>query len=221
LYFAGRIIYDATILTWREGLQVWGGSVVHGPLSILCVPSLIYLVVFSIRVAFGMIKRINIGRKVFVQFVVTIFILALGFEPPYQYLQILMLERYGLPKDARSFFSTEAMNGNLRMMKLLLEKGLEPDDSLFTVELYNTCFRGHVDIIAFLLQRGANINEQLGESKHSALMNAAESGHVEAVRILLIHGANPSLKNSHGETALALANKYGHKAVVAILSKYN
>jgi hypothetical protein len=219
LYFAGRIIYDATILTWREGLQVWGGAVVHGPLSILCVPSLIYLVVFSILVAIRMIKRINIGRKVFAQFVVTIFILALGFAPPYQYLQILMLDRYGLPKDAGSFFSNRAMDGNLRMMKLLLEKGLEPDDSLFTVALYNTCFRGHVDVIEFLLEKGVNINAQAGESKTSALMIAAESGQVEAVKTLIRHGADPHLKNSHGETALIIANKYGKKGVVAILSK--
>jgi ankyrin repeat protein len=103
----------------------------------------------------------------------------------------------------------------------LLEKGLESDDSFFTVELYNTCFSGHVDVIEYLLQRGANINAQLGESKNSALMNAAESGHEEAVRTLLIHGAELSLRNSHGETALDLANKYGHKAVVEILRKNN
>jgi ankyrin repeat protein len=221
LYFVGRTIYDATVLAWREGLQVWGGAVVHGPLSILCTPALIYLVVFSIRVAIRMIKRINIEGKIFVQFAVTIIILALGLAVPFQYLQILMLEKYGLPKDARSFFSTQVKNGNLKMMKLLLEKGLEFDDSFFTVELYNTCFSGHVDVIEYLLQRGANINAQLGESKNSALMNAAESGHEEAVRTLLIHGAELSLRNSHGETALDLANKYGHKAVVEILRKNN
>ena len=196
-----------------------GFAFMHGPLSIPCIAAVVYLIVFSIRTVIQLLKRINTSRKVFVQFGVTIFILALAFAP-YQYLQILMLDRYGLPKDAKGFFAQKSVEGDVEMMKRLLDKGLEPDKFLFTGLLKNACFHEDIAVIEFLLDKGADVNKRDGIFKESPLMVAAENGRVKAVKTLLKHGADPHITNKYGKTALDIANQYKQTGVVAILSKY-
>jgi len=131
-----------------------------------------------------------------------------------------MLDRYGLPKDAKGYFAQKAADGDVEMMKRLLDRGLESDKFLFTGLLKNACLHEDVDVIEFLLGKGADINNQDGIFKESALMVAAENGRVKAVKILLKHGADPNLKNKYGKAALDIANQYGGKGVVEILRKY-
>lgn len=71
-------------------------------------------------------------------------------------------------------------------------------------------------------ERGNDVNKQepmqdRSGSGSGAIHLAAQKGHVEMVELLLAKGAHKSLKDKHGNTAQALAEKKGYKEICAIL----
>lgn len=65
------------------------------------------------------------------------------------------------------------------------------------------------ELLRYLLESGANVNETSGEDESSALHLAAVQGCMQAVRLLLSHNADPKIKDKQGRTPLeaAIANK--------------
>ena len=86
---------------------------------------------------------------------------------------------------------------------------------------------GHVDVVRYLLEAGANINEipdndEVRDYSHkgstkNALCAAASNGRVEVVKLLLDQGGDKSIKDSHGKTPLQLAEQNGHEECVKLL----
>ncbi len=79
-----------------------------------------------------------------------------------------------------------ASDGNIKKVKLLLEKGASPDS--FVVDCVSTALiesskNGHVGIVRLLLNEGADPNLKPTHSK-SALESAIESGHNDIAEIL-------------------------------------
>jgi ankyrin repeat protein len=76
---------------------------------------------------------------------------------------------------------------------------------------------GHKDIVAFLLEKGIDINQQ-DERGKTALIWASEQGHEEIVKLLL---ENDNIKINHtykyGKTALIWASEQGHEEIVKLL----
>jgi len=72
------------------------------------------------------------------------------------------------------------------------------------------CFFGHIDIVAALLDAGADVN-QVERKCNNALCYASGKGGVEVVQLLLARGANGIPQ------ALAVATFKGHRAIVDIL----
>ena len=58
-------------------------------------------------------------------------------------------------------------------------------------------------------------------SESTPLHMAAEGGHADVIRMLLDAGANPLDENKFGFTAIQLAAKHGHNAVIEVLRKAN
>lgn len=50
------------------------------------------------------------------------------------------------------------------------------------------CYKGHLDMVRFLLEAGAD-QEHKTDEMHTALMEASMDGHVEVARLLLDSGA--------------------------------
>jgi ankyrin repeat protein len=75
------------------------------------------------------------------------------------------------------------------------------------------------NIVAFLLQNGANINDKEVRDTidQTPLIVAADGGCKEIVEMLLDAGANIEHRNDQGETALIAAAQNGHKEIVQIL----
>jgi ankyrin repeat protein len=78
-------------------------------------------------------------------------------------------------------------------------------------------FFDHKHIVAFLLRKGIDVNQQ-DEDGYTALIWASERGHKEIVQMLLQHkNIDLNQKGEYGKTALMLASINGHKEIVEML----
>lgn len=94
-------------------------------------------------------------------------------------------------------------------MYMFLSKGNTP--------LMYGCAGGHTEVVKFLLEHGANVEDH-NENGHTPLMEAASAGHVELAKILLMHGAGINThSNEFKESALTLACYKGHLDMVRFL----
>src|SRR4029077_14351742 len=76
---------------------------------------------------------------------------------------------------------------------------------------------GAADVIAALLEAGADANEQLPLGR-TPLMIASRTGNVDAMKVLLDHGADPNAKEAlRGTTPIMWAADEGHAAAIKLL----
>jgi uncharacterized protein len=100
--------------------------------------------------------------------------------------------------------------------------------------LRNAAARGHIDVVRFLLERGAdpNVPEEGIAPKGHALYSAVYNRHFEVAKLLLEHGAypNPPVESSADALSIALMNNdermvellctYGASRDVGLLAHY-
>jgi len=79
----------------------------------------------------------------------------------------------------------------------------EPDGEGRTA-LINAAACNNIDLIKWLLEKGANINYQ-DRTGYSALHFAGQNKVVELAKFLLLNGADPNLKDKFGNTPLRTA----------------
>ena len=87
-----------------------------------------------------------------------------------------------------------------------------PDSSESTALMFAS-YRGHEDIVHFLLRAGADIDEQ-NKNGTTPLIAAVGQNNERVVQILLDRGANPNERNNDGDTALMIAIRYGKLDVI-------
>jgi ankyrin repeat protein len=95
----------------------------------------------------------------------------------------------------------------------------QTDNKTGRTALHMAASNGHVDVIRVLLEAGANINAQAGTSGATPLHDAVLARGLKAVPMLLAAGADSSLRNSTGETALALSETLGYEELSSLLLK--
>ena len=84
--------------------------------------------------------------------------------------------------------------------------------------LHLAASEGNAEIVALLIEFGANVNQaSLGRLHCPPLCEAAESGHADVVRVLLSAGAWVDGEDRTSITPLMLAAREGHDAVVELL----
>ena len=78
--------------------------------------------------------------------------------------------------------------------------------------------RGNSDIVAYLIEKGWNVNQKNGQLENSAL-SAAQHGQLNTLILLDEKGAELLAVNKKGENAAMLAAIHGHEAVFIFLMK--
>ncbi|KAJ6661371.1 hypothetical protein lerEdw1_014999 [Lerista edwardsae] len=85
-----------------------------------------------------------------------------------------------------------------------------------TLQVLLLYFEGHLDMVRFLLEAGAD-QEHKTDEMHTALMEACMDGHVEVARLLLDSGAQVNMPADSFESPLTLAACGGHVELAALL----
>mmetsp|Transcript_17732 Transcript_17732/g.43007 ORF Transcript_17732/g.43007 Transcript_17732/m.43007 type:complete len:335 (+) Transcript_17732:1474-2478(+) len=122
-----------------------------------------------------------------------------------------------------------ALAGALPMVTVLLQRGAAVraktiignsgrDDVDDATSLHLAAQRGHTEVVRALLAAGASVDDQDFLQK-TALHLAAEQGHLPTVRLLLASGADAEMQ-TYGSTAVDLAKRAGHAAVVDALAQH-
>jgi ankyrin repeat protein len=112
-----------------------------------------------------------------------------------------------------------SQRGNIEAVKLLAnDYSLNFKSSSGFTALMLSASNNHIDVIKFLLEKGANVNEQtLGGG--TALTIGIRN--IEIVKLLLKHGANVNIKlHMTGENAVTMAFRYGNLEILNELNKY-
>lgn len=113
------------------------------------------------------------------------------------------------------------LNGQIShfQLQILLEHGAginthsnEFKESALTL----ACYKGHLDMVRFLLEAGAD-QEHKTDEMHTALMEASMDGHVEVARLLLDSGAQVNMPTDSFESPLTLAACGGHVDLAMLL----
>eukprot|EP01036_Dinobryon_divergens_P025348 gene25347-33885_t len=120
-----------------------------------------------------------------------------------------------------------AGSGNLTQVVAALNKGADihwKDKNGFTPLITAASF-GHHDVVAMLLQFGADpnlANKYLPVfvcDGYTPMHWAARFGHRDVVALLMHWGADPNLVDQYGKTALNVAKDKGHDDIVAAIEK--
>lgn len=110
-------------------------------------------------------------------------------------------------------------HNDLEKLKELLEAGANVNGRLASVGTHAlgwTACGGHVELMEFLLSKGANVHEP-GNFGFSALSCAAMKAQPEAVRLLLASGADPNSQEPNGFGIMLSATFSGNEEVVRLL----
>ncbi|XP_046346164.2 ankyrin repeat domain-containing protein 50-like [Haliotis rufescens] len=114
-----------------------------------------------------------------------------------------------------------ARNGHKEVVELLVKKGADLSlayNAAGSNVLHVACFKGHVDVVKYLLSQDTVDVNSRGWKKRTPMMRAAEKGHKEIVELLVNKGADLSLAyNTAGSNVLHLACFNGHVDVVKYL----
>lgn len=111
-------------------------------------------------------------------------------------------------------------NGYSNIVTLLVEKGVPVDESAgeLGTPLQRAFQGGFLNIAAFLIKHGANINE--AERGEPLLCSAVRFGSLETVKFLLDAGAKPNERDSYGVTPLMYAASGNHADAAKLLLEH-
>lgn len=115
-----------------------------------------------------------------------------------------------------------ASEGKTFEVQRLVNLGLSPHFQNYEgyTPLMSACYKGHVEIARFLLERGAHI-ESKDSYGYNALLEATKTKNFHITELLLRKGANPNVSTTSGATPLMWSSYLGCKKITKLLLDYD
>jgi len=189
---AARLVWEQTVLTWRQGPQMIGFSLVHGPWApIILAPVL--LVVLGVWMLALLVDGLLRGRRPsrsLVALGAATLLIAAGIFTPDDVWQSVFATRLMHGPHAGEFMTGAAASGHRRTVLRFLAHGatIGVTDRDSTTALHAAAAGNQPEMIDLLLAHGAEINaiDRFGDSP---LQAAVGNNSQEAARRLRAHGA--------------------------------
>lgn len=89
-----------------------------------------------------------------------------------------------------------------------------------TTPLMKASMNGYLNIVQFLVEKGADVNAKDSINEYTPLHFAATHGHLSVVNYLLEKGANPLSSNKSGELVIDVARNNGHNEVADAITNF-
>jgi ankyrin repeat protein len=106
------------------------------------------------------------------------------------------------------------------IVKLLLEKGADPNIMNRTGYAALMYALDDTDLSKILIAKGADVNIRGAEDDVTPLVKASVEGHYRTVELLLNHKADVNARDRDGKTALHWALKFSHNRVAQLLKDH-
>lgn len=109
--------------------------------------------------------------------------------------------------------------GELDKVKEFVEQGFDVNerDNEDVTLLHWAAINNRIEIVKFLIIKGAIIDAIGGETKSTPLHWATSMGHLKMVVLLMKNGADPTIMSAEGYNCLHLAAQFGKTGIVAYL----
>lgn len=162
--FAARLVYEETILTWREGPQMVGFSLAHlySGLFLLFLLSALLSNIFLLCAVVVLCLRLIHRRRLPILdwFLICVVFVCVGLSyVPYSAWKLALAGVLGPGRHGSENLSLAAATGELRLVKTLVESGVPVDapNSAGTTALNAACVGRQIEVARYLLARGADL----------------------------------------------------------------
>jgi ankyrin repeat protein len=137
-------------------------------------------------------------------------------------LLLLSTHVFAYTDDEQVEFCGAVVDGNIPVVKKYLDAGIMKVNDVFFgwAPVLSATEKGQVEMVKFLVERGANINYQHPITKLTPVATAAYDANNELLEWLLQHGGNPNIQMRGGISVLRVTRDEGRKATADILIKY-
>jgi len=110
-----------------------------------------------------------------------------------------------------------AWEGNIPMMELFHAHGADVNatNALHEQALMHAAWKGRLEVVRWLLERGARLNRDGLE--WSALHYAVFAGHKTVAQLLIEHGADVNARSTNASSPLMMAAREGHEELARML----
>jgi len=225
--FISRIVYESTVLTCVDGPQMVGFAMAHGAhnLFLLGLPFLPFGgLFFLVALIFGAVKRFRFSLREWMLLAALLVSFSL-LSVPYRAWEHLDMTVCSSGPLGDAVLLEAARTGDLKLVTKLVAEGhnVNRDSRSDNTPLSSAAKGGHLDVVAFLLSHGANINEHNSPSGETPLMKAAYSGDTRMLEFLIAQGADPCAINKEWdqENAQRIAEKKHNRAAAEYLAAHS
>lgn len=189
---AARMVWEETSLTIREGPQMLGFSLAHGPGAMLFLAPValaIWLLIALVVLAICLWRRRSLSKWCWSTLAVAILVFGTLSIPP-EFWQWLMIGTFAASPHASDLMVSDAAEGDVRTVRGYLEHGIPLTATNYegSTAAFAAAAGGSLPMIEVLAAQGADLNATnlYGDSPLEA---ASENGHTSIVAFLKAHGA--------------------------------
>ncbi len=188
----GRFIWEETFLTYDQGPQMIGFSLIHGyyaPLILAPVLVILWFLVAVITAIVLVIRKRPVTRTLWMCLAISLLLFGVLSIPPvfWQWLFVGTFARSPHAADLMTYASAE---GDLRTVQAYVSHGvpIESKDYQGSTAAFMAAAGGHTTLLEWLAARGANLNA-LNAYGDSPLQAAVQNKRLEAAALLKSRGA--------------------------------